>query len=232
MERSKQQDSSDSPKAAVSPAAQRSSSQNVENNNSSRRGGGTRHDTENNNLVAMDTEEDGWGSELVTALTSTSPEEQRATRYLEAEGYSSFLYWREPVPDLVDIDLREQQEELQVVRTELSNLDMESTSDDASETETETVVEKTEAPAEKTETERVHVEELEKEDLPEKDILIEELDNIHKSSTTENENRLDNKEEEVNSTEKLDGNENDRTENKENSPEEKPADEKGEHLTK
>ena len=179
----------------------------------------------------MDTAEDGWGSELVTSVTSTSPEEQRATRYLEAEGYSSFLYWREPVPDLVDIDLREQQEELAGVRTELSSLDLESTTDEPSETETETVVEKTEKPALKTETERVHVEELEKEDLPEKDILIEKLDNVHKSSTTENENRLDNKEEDANSTEKLDDNENDKTDDIENSQEKKPTDEKGEHLT-
>merc|ERR1711994_1058507 len=78
----------------------------------------------------MDTAEDSWGSELVARNTQTSAEEERASRYLESEGYSTFLYWRDPVADLVDIDLAEQEEELEVVKTELSNLDLESSTDD------------------------------------------------------------------------------------------------------
>jgi serine/threonine-protein phosphatase 4 regulatory subunit 1 len=124
----------------------RSSSQNCQNNNSnSSSSGGTCSDSVNNNLVHMDTAEDSWGTELVSTNNSLSPEEERARRYLESEGYSSFLYWRDPVADLVDVDLAEQEDELDVVRTELSNLDLESSTDDDSHGVTETDVEKTEA---------------------------------------------------------------------------------------
>merc|ERR1711974_90114 len=121
-------------------------------------------------MVHMDTAEDSWGSELVATNTKMSAEEQRASRYLESEGYSTFLYWRDPVADLVDIDLAEQEEELEVVKTELSNLDLESSTDDSGSTN-ETAVEKTEIE------EPVPVEEAEKEDLPEKEASKEELDN-------------------------------------------------------
>merc|ERR1711876_83899 len=109
-------------------------------------------------MVQMDTAEDSWGSELVATNTKMSAEEQRASKYLESEGYSTFLYWRDPVADLVDIDLAEQEEELEVVKTELSNLDLESSTDDDG-CGNKTAVEKTETE------EDVSVEESEKEDL-------------------------------------------------------------------
>jgi len=68
----------------------------------------------NNNVVYMQTdEEDSWAAELITTST-ISPEEQRAQKYLNNLDscksnfvYSSFLYWRDPVPELelVDVDL-------------------------------------------------------------------------------------------------------------------------------
>merc|ERR1719458_2108964 len=149
----------------------RSSSQNIENvNNNNTSGANDSVNNNNNNMVQMDTAEDSWGSELVATNTGMSAEEQRASRYLESEGYSTFLYWRDPVADLVDIDLAEQEEELEVVKTELSNLDLESSTDDNG-SENETGVEKTEIE------EPVPVEESEKEDMPEKDDSKEEVDN-------------------------------------------------------
>merc|ERR1719458_2095610 len=108
----------------------RSSSQNIENVNNNNTSGANDSVNNNNNMVQMDTAEDSWGSELVATNTGMSAEEQRASRYLESEGYATFLYWRDPVADLVDIDLAEQEEELEVVKTELSNLDLESSTDD------------------------------------------------------------------------------------------------------
>ena len=148
----------------------RSSSQNIENINNNNNTSDVNDSENNNNMVHMDTAEDLWGSELVATNTMTSAEEQRASRYLESEGYSTFLYWRDPVADLVDIDLAEQEEELEVVKTELSNLDLESSTDDNG-SENETGVEKTEIE------EPVPVEESEKEDMPEKDDSKEEVDN-------------------------------------------------------
>merc|ERR1719458_464106 len=148
----------------------RSSSQNIENVNNNNTSGANDSVNNNNNMVQMDTAEDSWGSELVATNTQMSAEEQRASRYLESEGYSTFLYWRDPVADLVDIDLAEQEEELEVVKTELSNLDLESSTDDNG-SANETAVEKTEIE------EPVPVEEPEKEDMPEKDDSKEEVDN-------------------------------------------------------
>ena len=105
-------DSQSSQKLKDTSLSQRTSSQNIENINNNNTSGAK--DTENNNTVHMDTAEDSWGSELVARNTQTSAEEERASRYLESEGYSTFLYWRDPVADLVDIDLAEQEEELEV----------------------------------------------------------------------------------------------------------------------
>merc|ERR1712088_837040 len=179
----------------------RSSSQNIENINNNNNNTSDVNDSENNNnMVHMDTAEDLWGSELVATNTMTSAEEQRASRYLESEGYSTFLYWRDPVADLVDIDLAEQEEELEVVKTELSNLDLESSTDDSG-SANETAVEKTETE------EPVPVEEPEKEDLPEKEApKEEELDNAtaESNSAPETEDSVDNKQ-------KIDDNENETT---------------------
>merc|ERR1712223_1792781 len=110
-------DSQSSQKLKDASLSQRNSSQNIENINNNNTSGAK--DTENNNnTVHMDTAEDSWGSELVARNTQTSAEEERASRYLESEGYSTFLYWRDPVADLVDIDLAEQEEELEVEKTE------------------------------------------------------------------------------------------------------------------
>merc|ERR1712038_1761744 len=176
----------------------RSSSQNIENINNNNNNTSDVNDSENNNnMVHMDTAEDLWGSELVATNTMTSAEEQRASRYLESEGYSTFLYWRDPVADLVDIDLAEQEEELEVVKTELSNLDLESSTDDDG-CGNKTAVEKTETE------EDVSVEESEKEDLPEKGSSKEELDNAaatESNSAPETDGAVDNKQ-------KIDDNEN------------------------
>ena len=179
----------------------RSSSQNIENiNNNNTSGANDSENNNNNNMVQMDTAEDSWGSELVATNTKMSAEEQRASKYLESEGYSTFLYWRDPVADLVDIDLAEQEEELEVVKTELSNLDLESSTDDSG-SANETAVEKTETE------EPVPVEEPEKEDLPEKETpKEEELDNAtaESNSAPETEDSVDNKQ-------KIDDNENETT---------------------
>merc|ERR1719220_1559017 len=176
-------ESQSSQKLKDTSLSQRTSSQNIENIN--------------NNTVHMDTAEDSWGSELVARNTQTSAEEERASRYLESEGYSTFLYWRDPVADLVDIDLAEQEEELEVVKTELSNLDLESSTDDDG-CGNKTAVEKTETE------EHVSVEESEKEDLPEKGSSKEELDNAaaaESNSAPETDGAVDNKQ-------KIDDNEN------------------------
>merc|ERR1719381_79957 len=142
-----------------------------------------------------------------------SAEEQRASRYLESEGYSTFLYWRDPVADLVDIDLAEQEEELEVVKTELSNLDLESSTDDSG-SANETAVEKTEIE------EPVPAVE-EKEDLPEKEVPKEELDNAtaESNSTHETEDSVDNKQ-------KIDDNENETTAVAEETQEDKSSEQK------
>ena len=178
----------------------RSSSQNIENINNNNTSGANDSENNNNNMVQMDTAEDSWGSELVATNTKMSAEEQRASRYLESEGYSTFLYWRDPVADLVDIDLAEQEEELEVVKTELSNLDLESSTDDSG-SANETAVEKTEIE------EPVPVEEAEKDDqMPEKEVSKEELDNAsaESNSAPETEDSVDNKQ-------KIDDNENETT---------------------
>jgi serine/threonine-protein phosphatase 4 regulatory subunit 1 len=163
----------------------------------------------------MDTAEDSWGSELVATNTKMSAEEQRASRYLESEGYSTFLYWRDPVADLVDIDLAEQEEELEVVKTELSNLDLESSTDDSG-SANETAVEKTEIE------EPVPVEEAEKDDQsPEKEVSKEELDNAsaESNSAPETEDSVDNKQ-------KIDDNENETTAVVEETQEDKSSEQK------
>merc|ERR1719278_342612 len=193
-------DSQSSQKLKDTSLSQRTSSQNTENNN---------------NTVHMDTAEDAWGSELVARNTQTSAEEERASRYLESEGYSTFLYWRDPVADLVDIDLAEQEEELEVVKTELSNLDLESSTDDSG-SANETAVEKTETE------EPVPVEEAEKDDqMPEKEVSKEELDNasVESNSAPETEDSVDNKQ-------KIDDNENETTAVVEETQEDKSSEKK------
>jgi len=198
----------------------RSSSQNIENvNNNNTSGANDSVNNNNNNMVQMDTAEDSWGSELVATNTGMSAEEQRASRYLESEGYSTFLYWRDPVADLVDIDLAEQEEELEVVKTELSNLDLESSTDDNG-SANETAVEKTEIE------EPVPVEEAEKDDQsPEKEVSKEELDNAsaESNSVPETEDSVDNKQ-------KIDDNENETTAVVEETQEDKSSEQKGEKL--
>ena len=207
-------DSQSSQKLKDTSLSQRTSSQNIENINNNNTSGAK--DTENNNnTVHMDTAEDSWGSELVARNTQTSAEEERASRYLESEGYSTFLYWRDPVADLVDIDLAEQEEELEVVKTELSNLDLESSTDDDG-CGNKTAVEKTE-------TEHVSVEESEKEDLPEKGSSKEELDNAaaaESNSAPETDGAVDNKQ-------KIDDNENKTAAVDNETQEDKASEEKG-----
>ena len=197
----------------------RSSSQNIENVNNNNTSGANDSVNNNNNMVQMDTAEDSWGSELVATNTGMSAEEQRASRYLESEGYSTFLYWRDPVADLVDIDLAEQEEELEVVKTELSNLDLESSTDDNG-SANETAVEKTEIE------EPVPVEEEEKDDQsPEKEVSKEELDNAsaESNSVPETEDSVDNKQ-------KIDDNENETTAVVEETQEDKSSEEKGRNI--
>merc|ERR1712130_657423 len=148
---------------------------------------------------------------LVATNTKTSAEEQRASRYLESEGYSTFLYWRDPVADLVDIDLAEQEEEREVVKTELSNLDLESSTDDSG-SANETAVEKTEIE------EPVPVEEAEKEKDP---VSKEELDNAsaESNSAPETEDSVDNKQ-------KIDDNENETAAVAEETHEDKSSEQK------
>ena len=197
----------------------RSSSQNIENINNNNNTSDVNDSENNNNMVHMDTAEDLWGSELVATNTMTSAEEQRASRYLESEGYSTFLYWRDPVADLVDIDLAEQEEELEVVKTELSNLDLESSTDDSGSVN-ETAVEKTEIE------EPVPVEEAEKDDqMPEKEVSKEELDNAsaESNSAPETEDSVDNKQ-------KIDDNENETTAVVEETQEDKSSEKKGRNI--
>ena len=169
------------------------------NNNSS-----SLNDSENNNVVGMDTAEDSWGSEFVASRSSCSPEEVRAAAYLETQGYSSFLYWRQPLDELVDVDLGE--EELEVVREQLVGLDTES--------ETDTTA------TEKTESKDVPMEEVEKKDLPEKEVDKDELDNFRSLVVTETEDKVDN-------SEKMDDNENENI-SSEDVQLDKQSDEKGE----
>ena len=132
-----------------------SSSQNYQNNNRNN-ADSLDINTVNNNIVQMETDDDNWAAELV-ATSNTSPEERRATKYLNAAEssksnyvYSSFLYWRDPVPDLelVDVDLGTEniehceqipvETELDQVRADFSKLDVESsTEEEVSETERE-----------------------------------------------------------------------------------------------
>jgi len=211
-------DSQSSQKLKDTSLSQRTSSQNIENINNNNTSGAK--DTENNNnTVHMDTAEDSWGSELVARNTQTSAEEERASRYLESEGYSTFLYWRDPVADLVDIDLAEQEEELEVVKTELSNLDLESSTDDDG-CGNKTAVEKTETE------EDVSVEESEKEDLPEKGSSKEELDNAaaaESNSAPETDGAVDNKQ-------KIDDNENKTAAVDNETQEDKASEEKGKKI--
>jgi len=147
------------------------SSQNYQNNNRNTQEA-LDTNTVNNNTVHMETDDDNWAAELVTTAT-TSPEERRAARYLTTVEssksnyvYSSFLYWRDPVPDLdlVDVDLGDHEldhqehdeTELNQVRADLCKLDVESSTDDGIPETTEkietTTEEKTEEePAEKKE---------------------------------------------------------------------------------
>ena len=147
------------------------SSQNYQNNNRNTQES-LDTNTVNNNTVHMETDDDNWAAELVTTAT-TSPEERRSARYLTTVEssksnyvYSSFLYWRDPVPDLdlVDVDLGDHEldhqvhdeTELNQVRADLCKLDVESSTDDGIPETTEkietTTEEKTEEePAEKKE---------------------------------------------------------------------------------
>lgn len=220
--KSEKLDSQASSKLKNTSVSNRSSSQNIENvnnNNNNTSGANDSVNNNNNNLVQMDTAEDSWGSELVATNTQMSAEEQRASRYLESEGYSTFLYWRDPVADLVDIDLAEQEEELEVVKTELSNLDLESSTDDNG-SANETAVEKTEIE------EPVPVEEAEKDDQrPEKKVSKEELDNAsaESNSAPETEDSVDNKQ-------KIDDNENETTAAVEETQEDKSSEQKGRNI--
>jgi serine/threonine-protein phosphatase 4 regulatory subunit 1 len=214
--KSEKLDSQGSTKLKNTSLSNRSSSQNIENvNNNNTSGANDSVNNNNNNMVHMDTAEDSWGSELVATNTKMSAEEQRASRYLESEGYSTFLYWRDPVADLVDIDLAEQEEELEVVKTELSNLDLESSTDDSG-SANETAVEKTEIE------DPVPVEEAEKDDQgPEKEVSKEELDNAsaESNSAPETEDSVDNKQ-------KIDDNENETTAVVEETQEDKSSEQK------
>jgi len=123
--------------------------------------------TVNNNVVNMDeTSDESWASNLVSGKDGgdgCSVEERRAGLYLESDGggvdrrrtdnshYSSFLYWREPVPplELVDVDLAgdddeaeappqsddetsTQQLSTQHLQQNLDNLNLQSSGDDNS----------------------------------------------------------------------------------------------------
>ena len=213
--KSEKSESQASSKLKNTSVSNRSSSQNIENVNNNNTSGANDSLNNNNNTVQMDTAEDSWGSELVATNTKTSAEEQRASRYLESEGYSTFLYWRDPVADLVDIDLAEQEEELEVVKTELSNLDLESSTDDSG-SANETAVEKTEIE------EPVPVEEAEKEKDP---VSKEELDNAsaESNSAPETEDSVDNKQ-------KIDDNENETAAVAEETHEDKSSEQKGRNI--
>jgi len=126
-------------------------SETVDNASSSQDANGNNADDANivNNNVAMDLEDDKncWAVELVTT-SNISPEERRAEEYYKDQGevvnsdqervedtFTSFLYWREPVPDLelVDVDMEDDAEteldDLDVVRDHLTQLDTESSTE-------------------------------------------------------------------------------------------------------
>merc|ERR1719382_494456 len=128
------------------------SSQNYQNNNRN-----TQEtldiNTVNNNTVQMETDDDNWAAELITT-SNTSPEERRAAKYLTTVEssksnyvYSSFLYWRDPVPDLdlVDVDLDDHdldhqvhdETELDQVSADFSKPDVESSANDGTPKATE-----------------------------------------------------------------------------------------------
>merc|ERR1712038_181133 len=104
------------------------------------------HDNEennkNNNVVNMDTDEDSWEAQLVPGVSEvTSPEEMRAEKFLsstEEYNYSSFLYWRDPVPSLqlTDVDLAMSNidnDNLDNLPDELLKLEMSSTQNETKE---------------------------------------------------------------------------------------------------
>merc|ERR1712123_451545 len=171
-----------------------SSSQNYQNNNRNN-ADSLDINTVNNNIVQMETDDDNWAAELV-ATSNTSPEERRATKYLNAAEssksnyvYSSFLYWRDPVPDLelVDVDLGTEniehfeqipvETELDQVRADFSKLDVESsTEEEVSETEREetetSTEEKTEEMIQHTPEDAITVDHAEPEESKENNIEI------------------------------------------------------------
>lgn len=197
-------DSSSSQPNSSSSTQRRTQSQHEASNNNNN--SSSLNDSENNNVVGMDTAEDSWGSEFVASRSSCSPEEERAAKYLETQGYSSFLYWRQPLDELVDVDLGEREEELEVVREQLGGLDTESDTDTTA--------------TEKTESKDVPMEEVEKKDLPEKNVDKDELDNFRSLAVTETEDKVDN-------SEKMDDNENENI-SSEDVQLDKQSDEKGE----
>merc|ERR1719445_967154 len=92
--------------------------------------------------VNMDTDEDSWEAQLVPGVSElTSPEEMRAEKFLsssEEYNYSSFLYWREPVPSLqlTDVDLAVSNidnDNLDNLPDELLKLEMSSTQNETKE---------------------------------------------------------------------------------------------------
>lgn len=129
-------------KTAGSPESQSTNAalQNSVNNNTNE----DEANTANNNVVVMDErEEDEWSSQLVaTSSPNKSVEERRAGLYFSAgrpdnADFSEFMYWREPVADLVDIDLdaemtdvqQDVSAQLETVRQDLARLDVESSTD-------------------------------------------------------------------------------------------------------
>merc|ERR1719445_338181 len=92
--------------------------------------------------VNMDTDEDSWEAQLVPGVSElTSPEEMRAEKFLsssEEYNYSSFLYWRDPVPSLqlTDVDLAVSNidnDNLDNLPDELLKLEMSSTQNETKE---------------------------------------------------------------------------------------------------
>ena len=90
----------------------------------------------------MDTDEDSWEAQLVLGVSEvTSPEEIRAENFLsltEEYNYSSFLYWRDPVPSLqlTDVDLAVSNidnDNLDNLPDELLKLEMSSTQNETKE---------------------------------------------------------------------------------------------------
>ena len=152
------------------PAAN-SSSHNHQNRN---RNEGVDIADANLNIVHMEMDGDSWAAEMVSTAKA-SPEETRAEKYMADSSssnyaYSSFLYWRDPVPDidLVNVDLEEDISELEQLKEEFGALMTESSTEPTEpeikeelttkiETETKTdeevedVVEKTDTPAQEKE---------------------------------------------------------------------------------